>query len=173
MNHPSTCLPRESGIQGCRSRLLESSPIALVRPPSLSSPTPRSRPHRAALPIPSTHPPPSPSAHRRRMARSSEGGWSSCSLANVDTRRRIPGKREKRIERKRDGGRETTETDTKNDEEEERGRTGCIGTEKHRESAREKGRERMWEGEELRRHRSGTRIAKCNSVKRVLAIQCI
>lgn len=39
MNHPSTCLPRESGIQGCRSRLLESSPIALLvlspSPPSL------------------------------------------------------------------------------------------------------------------------------------------
>lgn len=75
MNHPSTCLPRESGIQGCRSPTLGIQPHRAWPPSSSAAPPTRSLarhpPHHAISS------PPSYGIFRR---------WMEWLLAYVDTR---------------------------------------------------------------------------------------
>lgn len=133
MNHPSTCLPRESGIQGCRSPTLGIQPHR-------APPDPRSLRHSST----SAHRFP----HHQPCHQLTTVVWDLPKANGVALRiRRHASRISERVKERRRWRR--SEAENGNDRE-----GGCA--------------ER-----ELRRHRSGTRIAKCNSVKRVLAIQCI
>lgn len=134
MNHPSTCLPRESGIQGCRS------------------PTLGIQPHRAPSSVlgPSaTYPSARRSPRHQPCHQLTTVVWDLPKADGVALRIRRHAPFLGACERE-------TEVATRSEAEHENDRERGCG----------------WEGK-LRRHRSGTRIAKCNSVKRVLAIQCI